>query len=422
VQHGVYTFVFTVEPARRLRLDRLLAGWAPDGAASHALGFAANDDVHFASVTVFEREFLDPLLVIECNFDGGLEAFVTRFVSDAGGLEAVLECVVCPPGHDPHDVAARMKAAAVKPIARHLGAYGLTRNDILRGEDLAAQARDYLFKHQARLCLADAPAVAAELQREFKAKRPPCAPPRTGGELAIQLAPAAITMLVLAYLAWTWPWFALAALGGVAALAVIVGLSTVIFLRAEAREPVRERPQPREDLAARNENRPGTVQNHFSSIAPLKTGPVRWASLRIFMWLLNQIARLVFTKGELGGIPSIHFAHWSVIDRGASLLFVSNYGGTWEGYLDDFIQRAANGVTLVWSHCRGFPAARWLVMGGARNEKAFKRYARDSQSAEALWYAAYPHLTTRRINNNRAIMAGLAGVSKEPPERWLARI
>jgi hypothetical protein len=140
------------------------------------------------------------------------------------------------------------------------------------------------------------------------------------------------------------------------------------------------------------------------------------------MWILNQAARLIFTKGKLGRIPSIHFAHWAVLDQGSSLLFVSNYGGTWESYLDDFIQKAANGLTGVWGHTQGFPASRWLVGGGARDERAFKRFARDSQAREAIWFSAYPQLTTGRINNNRAIVEALAGISREPPERWLARI
>jgi hypothetical protein len=140
------------------------------------------------------------------------------------------------------------------------------------------------------------------------------------------------------------------------------------------------------------------------------------------MAMIAFLARLVFTRGSLGGIPSIHFAHWTVVDQGSSLVFFSNYGGTWESYLDDFIQKAAIGLTAVWSHCQGFPKSRWLVAGGARDERAFKRYARDSQAAEAVWYSAYPTLTMRRILNNRAIMEGLAGLSKAAPERWLARL
>jgi hypothetical protein len=215
---------------------------------------------------------------------------------------------------------------------------------------------------------------------------------------------------------------------GLAALTVAVALMPLLLIGAvvyrwtELREPVRLNPVAQPDEAARKENRPGYAQNHFSSIAPLKTGPVRWATLRLAMGAIDILARLWFTRGKLGDIPSIHFAHWTVLDEGSSLAFFSNYGGTWESYLDDFIQKASNGLTAVWSHCQGFPASRWLVGRGAKNERAFKRYARDSQAAESVWFSAYPGLTMRRILNNRAVMESLSGSSKAPPELWLARL
>ena len=372
-------------------------------------------------MTVFERAFLDPLLVIECNFDGRLTDFLPVFARKAGGLAALLNCRIGPPVDSPQSIVEVLRAAAVKPAARHIGALGLSRREILASETLVEAARAHLGAQQVGFCQADAATVADALRQAFKDKCPPLAPRRTMSEAVVAAAPLAFVALgVPAALLWAcirfhsiWP---------LAAPLLLAAAAAGVFLRAERREPVRERPEEGSDLAARKENRPGVVQNHFSSIAPLKIGPVRWASLRAFMWLLDQIARVFFSKGKLGDIPSIHFAHWSVVDQGSSLIFVSNYGGTWESYLDDFIQKAANGLTGVWSHCQGFPASRWLVKRGARDERAFKQYARDTQAAEALWFTAYPGLTTRRINNNRAIVEALAGRSSEPPARWLARI
>jgi hypothetical protein len=420
LQQGVYTFVFKVSPAHRSRLERLLEGWGPDGAEADALGFADLDTLHFASVTIFDREFLDALLVIECNFDGDLETFLQWFSQKAQGLADLLNCRIGPAVSAPGEIVETLRAAAVKPAARHIGALGLSRVEILASEAVVEEVRRHLDANQGLLSQAAAPAVAAALRQAFNGRLPPVSPRRSAAE-----AMGAATPLVLAVLGL----LALAAFclvkhtfAPLLALAALIAIGAVSFLSAERREPVRESPQARDDPGARNENRPGFAQNHFSSIAPLKTGPVRWASLRLFMWVLNAVARLFYTKGRLGRIPSIHFAHWSIVDDGSSLIFVSNYGGTWESYLDDFIQKAADGLTGVWSHCQGFPASRRLTKGGARDERAFKRYARDTQAVEAIWFSAYPRLTTSRINNNRAIVEALAGVSKEPPERWLARI
>jgi hypothetical protein len=258
--------------------------------------------------------------------------------------------------------------------------------------------------HQARFASLTSAEAAQALKSTFADEVPPLAKQRSGLKLLLLIL-LAIPILAVAL-----------------ALFPLLLIGAVVYRWTERREPVREYPVAGFDEAARKENRPGYAQNHFSSIAPLKTGPVRWATLRLAMGAIDILARLYFTRGKLGEIPSIHFAHWTLVDQGSSLAFFSNYGGTWESYLDDFVQKAANGLTAVWSHCQGFPASRWLVGKGARNERAFKRYARDSQAAEAVWFSAYPGLTMRRILNNRAVMESLSGRSKAPPERWLARL
>jgi hypothetical protein len=381
-----------------------LASYGPDGTAPGGLAFDTIDILHFASATVFERPFLDPLLILECNFDGELDAFIDAFTRQAPGLCAVLNCRLGPPLATPADCARALGEAAQKPMAGHIGAHDLSRREIVESEALTAALRSYIAARKGQFKGMSAAETARELRETFAARCPALATRRPGLKLALAVL-LAIPLLAL-----------------LLALAPLVILAALAFRHAERRESVRERPQARPDTAARNENRLGCAQNHFSSVAPLKTGAVRRTSLRLVMAALSLLARLVFTRGKLGDIPSIHFAHWTAVDDNSSLIFFSNYGGTWESYLDDFIQKAASGLTAVWSHCQGFPKSRWLVGGGARDERAFKRYARDSQAAESVWYSAYPTLTTRRIINNRAIMEGLAGLSKEPPERWLARI
>ncbi|WP_436441436.1 hypothetical protein, partial [Enterococcus faecium] len=76
-----------------------------------------------------------------------------------------------------------------------------------------------------------------------------------------------------------------------------------------------------------------------------------------------------FNRGELGGIPTILSARWVMIDGGKRLLFLDNYGGAWESYLNEFIDLAAvKGLNAIWSNTfvtaegksYGFPAAKFL--------------------------------------------------------------
>ena len=126
--------------------------------------------------------------------------------------------------------------------------------------------------------------------------------------------------------------------------------------------------------------------------------------------------------GQLSGIPSIHFAHWAMIDNGRRLLFLSNYDGSWENYLDDFIDKASTGLTGIWSNTVGFPPTRFLVFAGARNGPWFKAWARNQQTYTAVWYSAYKNLTVNIIDNNSAICEGLVlPLAGAAVKEWLGR-
>jgi hypothetical protein len=155
------------------------------------------------------------------------------------------------------------------------------------------------------------------------------------------------------------------------------------------------------------ENRTASVQNHMSSITIVKPGWLRRTTLRAVLWAVNLQARALATHGTLSGIPSIHFAHWSMIDNGRRLLFLSNFDGSWENYLDDFIDKASAGLTGVWSNTLNFPRTYFLIFGGATDGPRFKAVARDSQIVTNVWYSAYWDLTVQGVDNNSSIREDL---------------
>jgi hypothetical protein len=171
----------------------------------------------------------------------------------------------------------------------------------------------------------------------------------------------------------------------------------------------------------KREDRTHIVQNHMCSITTVKPGTFRRCTLRGLLWVVNLLAR-TSDKGELSGIPSIHFAHWSLIDNGRRLLFVSNFDGSWENYLDDFIDKASVGLTAIWSNTLGFPKTSWLVLEGARDGSRFKANARDKQTYTNVWYSAYKPLTVQTIDNNSAIRDDLFTTLDETATRdWVRR-
>jgi Dyp-type peroxidase family len=217
---------------------------------------------------------------------------------------------------------------------------------------------------------------------------------------------------------------------GAAVAGVVVG--AFLFWRwLQGKHVAPEPPRNRNDIDALHhltEQEDAGVHNHMSSLALLKPGLFRRITIRAVLRTLNLIYRTWFTDltpGKLGGLPTIHFAQWSIVtltERGEkprreAVMFLSNYDGSWETYLDDFIEFLLNGVIAIWGNAATFPSP----MDG----RIFKRWARTQMSPFAVWHdKAYPPLTVSNIQNNNRLRLGML----QPPRTdhdarlWLARL
>lgn len=151
------------------------------------------------------------------------------------------------------------------------------------------------------------------------------------------------------------------------------------------------------------------LQNPLTHVVPLRAGGD--ARRRVLALSHAYIARMALRHfndiGELGGIPSIHFAKWVLIDGGERLLFLSNYDGSWESYLGDFIDKADIGLNLAWACTLGYPKTVLLALGGARDEERFKAWSRSCQRPTPIFYSAYPDASVASVNNNTWIRHAL---------------
>ena len=166
------------------------------------------------------------------------------------------------------------------------------------------------------------------------------------------------------------------------------------------------------------------VSNPFSAIGTIKPGLFRLAVVRASLWLLNFGSQQIYKKGRLARVGTIHFARWVVIEEGRRVFFVSNYDGSLESYMDDFINKAAFGLNLVFSNGVGYPTTNWLLADGAQREQQFKAFLRRRQQPTDVWYKAYPGLTAFDLARNSEIRRGLESdfMSDDDLRRWLAKI
>jgi hypothetical protein len=167
---------------------------------------------------------------------------------------------------------------------------------------------------------------------------------------------------------------------------------------------------------AREEGGNNRLQNHLASITRVKPGLLRFWMLRVTLFVINLLSRFWFNRGELGGIPTILSARWVLIDGGRRLLFLDNYGGAWESYLNEFIDMTAvKGLNAIWSNtfvkakgkCYSFPETRFFFWQGAQAERPFKAYVRESQIETIAWYSAYQTLSVININTSSELRQSL---------------
>lgn len=149
------------------------------------------------------------------------------------------------------------------------------------------------------------------------------------------------------------------------------------------------------------------VSNQYTAIGPVKPGRFRRALVTMLLLLINYACRHIFTRGHLARVQTIHFARWAFLDDKSRVVFASNYDGIHQGYMDDFINKVAWGLNLVFGNGIGWPRTDWLISGGARHEQPFKYFQRRHQIPTQVWYKAYPGLTLADLQRNQRIRAGL---------------
>lgn len=197
-----------------------------------------------------------------------------------------------------------------------------------------------------------------------------------------------------------------------------------VLRRRERRDPEIATPYDRDRRRAIAQAEDHDVTNPFTAIGAIKPGLFRLAIVRAVLWLLNFGNRQIYKSGRLARVGTIHFARWVVIDQGRRVLFCSNYDGSLDSYMDDFINKAAFGLNLVFSNGVGYPNTRFLVLDGAQREEQFKTFLRRRQQATDVWYKAYPGLSAYDLYRNAAIRKGLENPRLSGPDldRWLALI
>ena len=411
------------------KLHRELPSHSQPG-TSGDLPFPNLTKLHYASLVIVRDDRYGDDLVFENNIDGTIAAYIEQVCDVAPvALHALYSCCDGYDGSGGFDrgrMRAYLRTHVVRPSAAFVGNVGRDVGRIHAEHDVRTEIEKHLDELSDAGTLGATPAaVYAQVRAHVETLFPWALQPQgrlSAGEMLRRKLPV-----------WVLGWFALVTLPVLIPLVVLF----VIVLRIHEMLDRSEIPPPdrtqMDTVTAREDN---ILQNHFASIVDVKPGLFRRFTLWLVLFLANRAAALS-VNGTLSNLNNIHFAHWVLIDGGRRMLFLTNYDGSWENYLDDFIDKASVGLTAIWSNSKlparttppvrgplvNFPKTSFLVLGGARDERNFKNIARESQLLSNVWYSAYRDLTVPRIDLNSTIRDGLA---TPPPDAalgdWLQRL
>ena len=350
-------------------------------------------------------------LAFLADFDGPQNSFVDELLQVAGdGLARIFACCGLAPDADP---GAWIREHSIPAAANYVNWVGRTTRQV-REE---AALRDFLCTY---LRGPGRPVVAGltpeqihrklrELVKGSGLKLTPLPPAPLGwkiGNALNFLAGLAVVPLLILFLPIVLP---------------LLVLYTIFLRWREIRDPVIDRRAAVQWIRDLAELEDHDVTNQFSAMGSLKPGAFRLFTITIGLAVVNWTARHLFTRGHLGRVRTIHFARWVFIDDKKRLYFASNYDGSLDSYMDDFINKVGFGLNLVFSNGIGYPRTKYLVIEGAKDEQKFKRYIRRHQLPTQVWYKAYPGLTAVDLARNTRIREGLERrhMSEAQTRQWL---
>lgn len=373
--------------------------------------FATLDRLHVARLIILETETAEdvrahgeqprpwtPTLVFLGDVDGPGDEFLAELAVRAEpGLRQLFahcedfaeDCILLP----------WMQARNVRPAANYINRVGRTVTQIREESDLHRALRQELSRimpesidkspkeiHRALAAFVRRKQEASDLRLSPVAKTP------VGWWLQNMVHKISVPLVLLL----------------LAPLALLLAPLFFIRLRMLERADAEIVPRPsleRIDRLSSQEDR--QITNQFSAFGDVKPGQFRRYTLIFLLFMLDYSARHIYNKGYLTRVQTIHFARWVLLDDKRRLLFASNYDGSLESYMDDFINKVAWGLNLVFSNGVGYPRTRWLLKGGAEQEQKFKYYLRRHQVYTDVWYKAYPDLTGVDLARNTRIRKGL---------------
>lgn len=388
--------------------------------------FGAFDNLHFARLLILDDQTVNDAevhglaprsfpryLAVLGDVDGGEDEFLGELVRQAGdGLRRLFECCVGFQGGT--DLLQWMKRHRSPPVANYVNCRGRTVRQVHAERKISQVVADFISSNEARLSMLGSRDVHAAVKEFVESER------EAGRLVWPEELPSPLGWKIRnAFHLVSWPLVLL-----VASPLLVVAAPFYFYLlrKLEKSDPELCDPVARSYSDRLSESEDREVTNQFSAMGSLKPGAVRLLTIMGVLGTVDYAARHIVRPGRLGRIRTIHFARWVFLDDRKRMVFFSNYDGSVESYMDDFINKTGFGLNASFSNGIGYPRTNWLVLDGCADERKYKEYLRRHTVPTLVWYKAYPGLTAVDLERNTRIRQGLElkNPTSEEAREWVA--
>jgi hypothetical protein len=390
------------------------------------LPFAEFETLHFARFVILDDKTTEDIRVYGLtprtyplylaflgDVDADVNAFLGKLVKRAGkGLGKVFSCCE---GFGPEtDLLDWMKQHEAPPIAVYVNWRGRTVRQIREEAALYDAIQSYIEKNAESFRGLEPRDVREKLQTFVNAEQ-------SAGRLTLSKedpTPIGWQIKNLAHMIG----FPLLGLLLSPVLLVVAPFYIIALRRLEKSDPIVCPMADQKHSETLSSFEDHDVTNQFSAMGSLKPGLIRLLTTTIVLKTVNYGARHITRPGRLGRIRSIHFARWVFVAGRERMIFCSNYDGSVESYMDDFINKTGFGLNASFSNGIGYPRTNWLVRDGCVDERNYKEYLRRHSLPSQVWYKAYPGLTAVDLERNTRIRQGLemSSMNDDQAREWVA--
>ena len=425
-----FMVVVPVDPQHETELRQLLdsmnQGPGQVDPNNALIPFAKFDTLHFARFVILDDKTTEDVRVYRLtprsyplylaflgDVDGDANAFLNQLIKRArNGLSRIFSC--CEGFTSDTDLLAWMKRHHAPAIAAYVNWRGRTVRQIREEVALYEALENYIGQNSATFQHLPPRELHERLRNFVNAEKlasrlilSPESPTPLGWQIRNLLHLFGMPLLVLI----TLPLLILLAPFYIIALRHLEKTDPEVCPRADQKHS--------EDLSRIEDH---DVTNQFSALGSLKPGLVRLLTTSGVLKTVNYGARHITRPGRLGRIRSIHFARWVFVAGTERMIFCSNYDGSVESYMDDFINKTGFGLNASFSNGVGYPRTNWLVRDGCIDERKYKEYLRRHTLVTQVWYKAYPGLSAVDLERNTRIRQGLesSSMSDEQARDWVA--